>query len=66
MKLKARETKAKIHHPTEEDDDRGMSVSPNSSWVAALAQDDLTHRRAECGVPVAASVIIRRSVTRRN
>lgn len=66
VKLKARETKAKIRHPTGEDNDRGISVSPNSSWVAALAQDDLTRRRAERGVPVAASVIIRRSVTRRN
>lgn len=49
VKLKAGETKPKIHHPTGEEGDIGISISPNSSWVAALAQDDLTHTRAERG-----------------
>lgn len=49
VKLKAGETKPKTHHPSGEEGDHGISISPNSSWVVALAQDDLTHRSAERG-----------------
>lgn len=48
-KLKARETKNKIHHPSGEEGGSGISFLPKSSWVIALAQDDLTRRKAEHG-----------------